>query len=471
MTAASRLSGRLDVGPGEAENLGMAVIRPEQIDEPLPRTGVAESIQDITKRKNLLLLVALRWIAVAGQIAAIFVAQAWLSIPLPLVEMGYVLLFLVALNLVSLALLRSHRVIDEKLLFTALLLDVAALTAQLYLSGGAVNPFVSLFLLQVILGAVLLPTSYVWALAGLAGLAFLWLIRFHRPMDLSAYGLVGDHGRSSFLSLHLYGMFLCFLLAAGLTVLFVTRITANLRDRDRLLSDLQQRSVEEGHIVRMGLLASGAAHELGTPLATLSVILNDWEHMSAIGGDPAISSDLREMRGALARCKDIVSGILLAAGEARGEDAARTTLSAFLTDVVEQWRKTRALVYFEASIEIDREVQIVAETVVRQTLLNMLDNALEASPAWVRVSAALVGTDLVVVVRDKGPGFPPEILANLGKPYQSTKGRPGSGLGLFLVVNVLRKLGGALSVRNLAEGGALVEMTLPVAALEIPDER
>ena len=469
MSAVSRLSGRLDGVPGEGETPGMAVIRPEPIDDARAGSGVAESIQDITKRKNLLLLASLRWIAVAGQIAAILVAKAWLSISLPLVEMGYVLLFLVALNLISFALLRSRVVIDEKLLFTALLLDVGALTAQLYLSGGAVNPFVSLFLLQVILGAVLLPTSYVWALTGIAGLCFLWLIRFHRPMDLTAFGL-GAHGQSSFLSLHLYGMFLCFLLASGLTVLFVTRITANLRDRDRLLSDLQQRSVEEGHIVRMGLLASGAAHELGTPLATVSVILNDWEHMPAIGKDPLLSPDLKEMRGALARCKEIVSGILLAAGEARGEDAVRTTLPTFLTDVLNQWRGSRAPREFMTSVQIGRDVPIVAETVVRQTILNMLDNALEASPDWVGLSAVLSGPNLVVTVSDRGKGFAPEILANLGKPYQSTKGRPGSGLGLFLVVNVLRKLGGALTVRNVAEGGAAVEMRLPVAALELPDE-
>ena len=459
----------LDGPADESQTPGMAVIRPSQIDEPLPGSGVAESIQDITKRKNLLLLVSLRWIAVAGQIAAIFVAQAWLSIPLPLVDMGYVLLFLVALNLVSFGLLRSPLVIDEKLLFIFLLLDVAALTAQLYLSGGAVNPFVSLFLLQVILGAVLLPTSFVWALSGIAGLCFLWLIRFHREMDLSAFGL-GAHGQSSYLSLHLYGMFLCFLLAAGLTVLFVTRITANLRDRDKLLADLQQRSVEEGHIVRMGLLASGAAHELGTPLATLSVILNDWEHMPAVSKDKSLSADLREVRGALARCKDIVSGILMAAGEARGEDAVRTTLSAFLTEVVEGWRETRAPQHFATAIQIGRDVPIVAETVVRQTILNMLDNALEASPGWIGLTASLSGADLVVIVRDRGPGFAPEILANLGKPYHSTKGRPGSGLGLFLVVNVLRKLGGALTVRNLSEGGSYVEMTLPVASLEIPPD-
>ena len=483
MTEDGPPAGRLDCRARRDEIRVMAVTRPQAAPQPsLSRLGalwravlrgpaagstVAESIDEIAKRKNLLLLVALRWIAVAGQIAAIFVVHAWLAIPLPLMAMGYVLLFLVGLNLVSLWMCRHRQSIGNTELFVTLLLDVFALTGQLYLSGGAINPFVSLFLLQVILGAVLLRPVLVWVLMAVAGLCFLLLIRYHLPMDLTAYGLGADQGHSGFLVLHLYGMFFCFLLAAALMVLFVTRINANLRDRDRLLSDLSQRSVEEGHIVRMGLLASGAAHELGTPLATLSVILGDWQRMPAIGGDPEVSGELTEMRAALARCKDIVSGILMAAGEARGEDAERTTLATFLDEVVEQWRETRSPARFDYRNEIGADFPIVADTVIRQTLLNLLDNALEASPDRVETEVRRLSGDLLIRVRDHGPGFAPEILANLGKPYQSTKGRPGSGLGLFLVVNVLRKLGGELTVRNLPGGGALVEMALPVAALEI----
>jgi len=487
MNPAELPAGRLDGGTRREESEVMAVARPRDsaapprtrlaalIDKVLRRSvagaSLAESIEEIVKRKNLLLLVVLRWIAVAGQIMAIYVASIWLEIPLPLKPMAYVLLFLVGLNLISVWMSRYRQSIGDTELFAVLLLDVCALTAQLYFSGGAVNPFVSLFLLQVILGAVLLRPVLVWLLMGAASLCFLELIRHHRPMDLSSFGLGTDHGQSGFLEMHLYGMYFCFLLTGALLVLFVTRVNANLRSRDRMLSELRQHSVEEGHIVRMGLLASGAAHELGTPLSTLSVILNDWARMPAIGGDPAVAGELTEMRAELARCKEIVSRILLAAGEARGEDAERTTLAAFLDELIDQWRQSRGPKRLDFRNDTGGDFAIVADSVIRQTVLNLLDNALDASPDWVEVTVCRQEGDLVIRVKDHGAGFPAEILANIGKPYQSTKGQPGRGLGLFLVVNVLRKLGGELRVRNLAEGGAMVEMALPLSALELDHER
>lgn len=103
-------------------------------------------------------------------------------------------------------------------------------------------------------------------------------------------------------------------------------------------------------------------------------------------------------------------------------------------------------------------------------LLNVFDNAYEASPNWIGIEMSQRGDFLVVTVRDKGPGFSSEILANFGKPYQSTKQRSGSGLGLFLVVNVLRKLGGTIVARNNRDGGASVELTLPIVMLSIEDQ-
>ncbi len=429
--------------------------------------SVAVSIQESTNRKNLLLLVYLRWIAVSGQVVSIFVVDRWLRIPLPLTAMGCVVLFLIGLNLASLSLRRHRTVISNTELFVALLFDVFALTALLYLSGGAINPFISLFLLQVILGAVLLSPVWSWTLVTVASICFIALIRFHIPIDLTAYGVGPELGQSAFLTLRLYGMFLCFLMVAVLQVLFVTQITGNLRSRDRLLSDLQRRSAEEEHIVRMGLLASGAAHELGSPLAILSVIINDWGRMPGLADNPEIGGELAEMRVALDSCKAIVSQILMAAGEARGEGSERTTLSEFLADVVDRWRATRFPKRFAYRADIGADTPIAADRVIRQMLLNILDNALEASPEWVGVEVRRRGPRLVVTVRDRGKGFAPETLANIGKPYQSTKGRAGSGLGLFLVVNVLHKLGGTLSVENRAEGGAQVDIVLPIASLAL----
>jgi two-component system, sensor histidine kinase RegB len=429
-------------------------------------TMEASSIQEIANKKNLFLLVTLRWLAVGGQVATILFVQTWLGIALPLVPMGGVILFLICLNLFSWHRCRGQAVITSTELFVELLLDVAALTAQLCLSGGATNPFVSLFLLQAVLGAVLLPAVLSWILVAVAAACFILLTGVYREFDLSAY----PPGPAGFSDLHTDGMFISFLLAAVLLVLFVTRINRNLRDRDRRLSELRQQSAEEEHIVRMGLLASGAAHELGTPLGTLSVILNDWERMPALRADPEMLAELDEMNSALERCKGIVSHILLAAGEARGERSERTTLAGFIDDVVAEWREGRSppCVDFVADIGVD--IPIASDAVLRQILFNVLDNALDASPQWVGIEANRQGDILAITVSDKGPGFAPEILANFGKPYQSTKGQSGSGLGLFLVVNVLRKLGGSALARGNSYGGASVELRLPIEALVIQAE-
>jgi two-component system sensor histidine kinase RegB len=428
--------------------------------------AAASSIQQAANRRNLLLLVTLRWLAVAGQVATIILVRAWLGVPLPLMPMAVVLLFLVALNLASLYRCRTGPPISGLELFTGLLLDVAALTVQLYLSGGATNPFISLFLLQVILGAVLLRPAPTWILLGFASVSFVWLMGHYRPLDLTAYA-GAERGLPDDFQLHTYGLFICFLLAAGLLVLFVTRITRNLSDRDDRLATLRQQSAEEEHIVRMGLLASGAAHELGTPLSTLSVIVNDWEHVPALRGDRALAEEMTEMQAALARCKEIVSRVLLAAGEARGEDCERTTLLDFLDEVVGEWRESRAAPRVDYTTELGPDTPIASDTVLRQIFHNVFDNAFEASPDWVGIHAERRGEMLTITVRDRGQGFAPSVLADLGKPYNSTKGRPGRGLGLFLVVNVLRKLGGAVQARNHREGGAVVELSIPIDALAV----
>ncbi len=116
---------------------------------------------------------------------------------------------------------------------------------------------------------------------------------------------------------------------------------------------------------------------------------------------------------------------------------------------------------------IGDDVPVVFDSALKQTIDNVLDNALEASPGWVRLEASCAGGVLSLVVTDAGTGFEPSMLAQLGKPYQSTKGRPGGGLGLFLVANVARKLGGAVSARNRAAGGAEVTLTLPLSAIAL----
>jgi len=255
-----------------------------------------------------------------------------------------------------------------------------------------------------------------------------------------------------------------------LLVIFINRITRNRRQRDEHLAELRQRAAEEEHIVRMGLLASGAAHELGTPLATLSVILGDWRHMEPFKSDPDMAQEIGEMQTQVLRCKSIVSGILLSAGEARGESSEETTAREFLDDLVSEWRETRPVKDFIYRNDFGQDLSIVSDSALKQSIHNVLDNALEASPQWLRLDVHRDDDNLLISVTDRGPGFPSAMLESLGRPYQSSKGRPGSGLGLFLVMNVLRTLGGNLRARNLVQGGAVVMLSLPLSAVTLEEE-
>jgi two-component system sensor histidine kinase RegB len=416
---------------------------------------------DATNKSNLLLLVQLRWLAVCGQVITILLVGFALGVDLPLLAMGLVLLGLVALNIFSLLRARSQSALTNTELFIQLLLDVAALTAQLYLSGGATNPFVSLYLLQVTLGAVLLQPWSSWALVALTALCFIILSVFFQPLALPQ---LGERG---LLQLHIQGAFVCFVLTAGLVVLFLIRASSNLRARDNRLADLRQQSAEEHHIVRMGLLASGAAHELGTPLATLSVILNDWKRMPLFQKEPELSEEIAEMQSQLARCKAIVSGILMSSGEARGEGMVRTTVTGFFDDLVAEWKGSRSPRNLVFQNTFSPDAAIVSDLSLKQVIFNVLDNAHEESPSWMKVVTAREGNNLHFTVIDAGRGFSPEMLAEIGRPYRSSKGRPGGGLGLFLVVNVVRKLGGSVSARNRGEGGASVTIELPLASLSV----
>jgi two-component system sensor histidine kinase RegB len=421
----------------------------------------AADVEYVAGHKNMLQLIELRWIAVIGQVTTIAGAILVFDVHLPLVQMLEVLACLIAFNVASHLRWHEHRPVTNNELFLALLVDVASLTMQLYLSGGTTNPFAFLYLLQVILSAVLLEAWSTWTIVAITLACLAGLSIFARPLPLPF-----DHARG-ISSLYVQGMLICFVLNAALLVVFISRITTTLRGKAAQLADLRQRAAEEEHIVRMGLLASGAAHELGTPLATLSVILGDWKRMREFKANPDLIEEITEMQAQLKRCKSIVSGILLSAGEARGESAVRTTIRTFLDGLVEEWQGSRQVGELAYVNRIGQDMPVAFDSALKQMIDNVLDNALEASPGWVGLEASVEGGTLLLSVTDRGPGFAPAMLAQFGKPYQSSKGRPGGGLGLFLVVNVARTLGGAVSASNRPAGGAEVRLTLPLKAIAL----
>ena len=386
-----------------------------------------------------------------------------MGIQLPFASLCVASVLLVAFNLVSSIFLRHRSHISTGQVFTAMLVDITVLTWQLYLTGGITNPFSSLLLLQIVLGSVLLGARSPWLLSGITIVCFALLSVFYIPLDL------GPDRQTDLFTLYLRGSFICFVLIALLLVTFVTRVTQNLRALDARLAKYRQHAAEEELILRMGLLASEAAHELGTPLSSLSVILNDWKYLPAVTNDPDLMEEVGEMLDEVQRCKSIVTGILLSAGEARGETLKVTSLTRFLDDLASEWRSLRSSDVLIYENNFGEDVSIVSDSVLKKVIFNILDNALQASPTWVGMRVERNKSYICILITDKGPGFQSDILARFGKPYQSSKGKPGGGLGLFLAVSVFRKLCGSVSAVNPPQGGAAVTLKLPISALALEE--
>jgi two-component system sensor histidine kinase RegB len=203
------------------------------------------------------------------------------------------------------------------------------------------------------------------------------------------------------------------------------------------------------------------------------VILGDWRRTDAIARDPDLVREVEEMQAEVQRCKAIVTSILLSSGDARGEQSAATTVRRLFDRVTADWAAARDFRHMRYRDQFGADVPIVSDVVLQQAVFNLLDNAAEVSPGDIEITLSRRDDTLLLLVRDKGPGFPAEQLANLGKPYNSSKSELGRGLGLFLVGNVARTLGGTFAARNLAEAGtgAEVLLRLPLAAISLGDER
>lgn len=422
----------------------------QNLDQPVSPEGAG--------RRNMLLLIQLRWLAVAGQILTIGIVHWGLKINLPL---GLLLLApaaLIVINLVSAPLTRRRKGVPDIELLLFLCADVAALTWLLFFTGGSTNPFAPLYVMQIVLAAVLLKPAYAWGFVAMNSVLMCILTIWNLPLQLPSEGaLVVDLLQS--------GMLVNFTLISVLLLVFVTLTSKNLRARDAYLAEARQQAAEQDHIVRMGLLASGAAHELGTPLASLSVILSDWKRMPIVSGDADLRGDVQDMQAEVERCKTIVTGILMSAGEARGQAVTVTTLRAFLDEVIEEWRAKAGAEVLVSLGGLGHDPAIIADAALKQVFSALLDNAQEAGAKRMVVNLDHDDDHLFIGFNDDGPGFSPQILDRLGQPYQSTKGRAGAGLGLFLLVNVLRKMGGSVTASNRRDGGASVQLTLPLDAV------
>jgi two-component system sensor histidine kinase RegB len=410
-----------------------------------------------TGHRNLSRVVALRWCALAAFGVLLAVSRWRFALELPWTALAAVVVAIACINGLTHLRLRAARVVGELELATQLLADVVALTVALGLTGGWANPFVSLFLLPVIIAATLLATRFAWAVtaAAFAGYSLLGFVA--RPLP-HVHGEVGDF------DLHVLGMWVAFALCAGAVATVVTRMSRSLRARDRALADARERALRDEQVLALATLAAGAAHELGTPLATLAVVGGELAH--AIDADHPLHAEVVALRAQIAECRRIVDDMAARAGSPRADAAAPLPVDRYVGRTIERWRALRPAIDVTTRWEGTAPVpRIAPDRTLDQTLVSLLDNAADASPGGIEMTGSWNAAALTLEIRDHGDGFAPEVLRDAGRARVSTK-PDGHGLGLLLARAAVERFGGRVELANRTDArGARTRIELPLARI------
>ncbi len=409
---------------------------------------------------NLRRLNGLRLIVLGAETAVVWLVLMRWHLPLPVRPLLVLFSAVATLGLLTALRLRLERTVADGELFLHLMLEVLALTVLLYLTGGAANPFTPFYLLPLTLTAVSLPGGYAWVMVALTMGCYTLLSYFNLP--LTAVHAGHDAGTSG---LHELGMWFGFTFSALLIAGFGVQMGRSVRDRDRMIAALHEQQLQQDHVLALGTLAAGAAHELGTPLSTLAVVLKDVEP-----GEALDAPRLELLRGQVARCKDILGSLAATAGAWRAESGMAIDLEHWLRDLLERWRSGRPDVRMQVVLDGTRPApRVVIEQTLEHALLNILNNAADASLQAVAVTARWSTNELVLEVCDRGAGVAPELEGRVGTAGLSTK-HDGMGLGLFLTFHAIARFDGEVTLVEREGGGTCCRIRLPLAALRIADD-
>lgn len=432
---------------------------------PYPRRIPGQIPRSLTAL-NLRRLLLLRAGAITGWLLVIVCAAWEFELQLPFAAMLSALALWVVFSAFTWLRLHRRAEVRDRVFFVQLLIDTAILTALLYMSGGSTNPFTLLLLLPLTISAALLPGFYSWIIALATGLCYTLLLYFYIPLPLSAHLGHEDFG------LHVIGMWLGFVLSAGLIAGFVSGMGSTLRERDRQLAESRERELRDERIVALGALAAGAAHELGTPLGTIALLSEEieLEYVDTDRADgEALAEKLRILRSQVARCKSTLAMLSLSAGQSQADSGRLLGIDRYLHDLVEEWRALRPGIPLRAELEGETPAPfIVAEQTLSQAIISILNNAADASREGVEISARWTAQRLQLMVCDRGHGVAQAAISAAGKTQFSTK-RPGEGLGLglYLAHSVVDRLGGEILLFNRDGGGACTKLVLPLDQLTV----
>lgn len=417
------------------------------MNEPSPKTA--------GNAGNLRRLFLLRNLMVACELAAVAVIQGFAILPLPAIPLLTVVALQVLLNIWTCRRNRSGATIGDHEIFAQLTADVAALTGILYFTGGATNPFAWFYLIPLMVSATVLSARATWTMATLAISCYSLLMVFHQPLAGTHDHMHHDVGFTQ----HVLGMWFGFILSAVLVASFITAMANSLRERDRALAAAREQALRDGQLVALGTLAAGAAHELSTPLATMAVLIGELDREQS---PDKMRRKIEILRAQIGRCKEALSVMSVSSGEFRADSGSGVGVADFIRAVLDQWRTQRVAGALDTRVQgPDNGARIVDERVVRQSLINLLNNAADASPDELALAATWDADMLDIEILDRGPGLDPDRAGDLGQRQTSDK-EYGMGLGLLLSHAAIHKFGGQIALSARDGGGTRTHIRLPL---------
>jgi two-component system, sensor histidine kinase RegB len=406
-------------------------------------------------------LVRLRWFAVIGQTTAVLVVYIGLDFELPIWACLAVIALAGWLNVALRVRFRMTQRIEPERAAWLLAFDIAEISILLFLTGGLENPFSFLLLAPVLLSATALPPRLTFLLGCFAAVCTTILAFYYYPLPWDA------DEPFKLPPVYVMGVWLATLLALGFIGVHAWQLTEEARQLADALAATELVLAREQHLSQLDGLAAAAAHELGTPLSTITVIATELER--AIEADSPYADDIGLLREQAQRCRSILAK--LTELESGGEPFDRMPLSSLIEEVVAPHRD------FGVDIKVSLTPRDASEPIggrnpaILYGLGNLLENAVDFARERVDVKADWSADDIAVTITDDGPGFAPEILDRIGEPYVTSKRRRrmnvdvngeggGLGLGFFIAKTLLERSGATLDFENSRspEGGAVVRV-------------
>ncbi|ASY64856.1 Sensor histidine kinase PrrB (RegB) [Sinorhizobium sojae CCBAU 05684] len=422
----------------------------------------AMALDNLNGNRSLRLqtLVRLRWLAVGGQAVAVIVTAFWLQFPLPLVSCSVLIASLALLNaFLTVRYPPTHR-LTAPAAFALLGLDLAQLTALLFITGGLANPFAPLLCVPVIISSASQPKPHSIVLAGFAviGITALAFSPFPLPWYPGTVLLMP--------SVLTIGIWFAIVSMTAFAAFYTYRVSLEASELSEALTATELVLQREKHLSQLDGLAAAAAHELGTPLATISVVAKEMER--ELGDDPRFGEDVHLLRSQSERCRDILKRLTTLSSESE-EHMRLLPLSSLIEEVMAPHRE------FGIEIKLVEKGDRAGEPVgarnagILYGLGNLLENAVDYARKAVIVTVEHTAERVKVTIEDDGDGFAPDILARIGEPYvtrrQKEDSAGGLGLGLFIAKTLLERSGARLRFEN-GNPGARVSVEWPRALME-----